>query len=104
MQRRLGQLAAFVVGFTLGTRTLGRRRLRVVGGTTAGRRTGSRSATPARGVAKLRAVGALTVERTRDTVTGRFGRRRADGRGEAVVLELTTDLASAFTARRRRVG
>ena len=101
MKFRIGTVAAFCVGYTLGTRA-GRERyeqlIRFGGGV-------GRSAPVAGTVAligaKSKAAASLGVERMKDTIGVRLGWRDGEQAADAIALDLAEDLATALHNHRR---
>jgi len=95
--------AAFAAGFAIGTRSR-RARLRVVttdGSTVRPART---RAGVARVPSKARAVVVLGAVRARDAVGVRLGWRDGEAATEALVIEMTGDLATAINGRSTLAG
>lgn len=97
---RTGTVAAFLVGYALGTRA-GRERFeqmaRIAG------RVGHSS--PVSGTTSLiadkaKAAGTLGVERLKDTIGVRLGWRDGDEAADAIAIDLAEDLALAINSRR----
>ncbi len=80
---------AFAAGFTLGAARRRRHRLHVVGAPASG---GHR-------VAKARAVAVLGAVRVRDAVSVRLGWRDGEAAADALIVEMTGEVASAINAR-----
>jgi len=95
---RIAAAAAVAVGFVLGIKRSRRTRLKVVtaDGTTV-RPRGQRSG--ARWGAKARAVGVLSVVRLRDALGVLGGWRDGEEATDALVIEMTGDLATAINER-----
>jgi hypothetical protein len=95
---RIAAAAAIVTGFILGILRSRRTRLRVVapdGSTVRPRTTAARSGLGA----KARAVVVLASLRLRDAVAGLGGWRNGEEATDALVIEMTADLAAAINER-----
>jgi hypothetical protein len=92
---RIATAAAFFAGFTLGTARRRRGRLRLVETT---RPSSSASDVTSR-APKVRAVAVLTTVRVRDAVGMRLGWRDGEAATDALIVEMTGEVASAINAR-----
>ena len=92
---RIATAAAFFAGFTLGTARRRRGRLRLVETT----RPGSSASDVVARAPKVRAVAVLAAERVRDAVGMRLGWRDGEEATDALIVEMTGEVASAINAR-----
>ena len=100
---RIATAAAFLAGFVLGTARSRGSKLRVVaddGTTVRPRATGRTSRSPA----KIRAVVILATVRIRDAAGVRLGWRDGEEAADALVIEMTGDLATAINGRSSLAG
>jgi len=90
---RIAAAAAFLIGFALGTARRRQGRLQLVGTTAA------RTTARAPRLAKVRAVVVLGAVRARDAVGVLLGWRDGEEATDALVIEMTGEVASAINAR-----
>jgi hypothetical protein len=100
---RFGTVAAFGVGYVLGTRAGRERYLQVVRAFGVLRRSPPVSGTTELLAAKSKAIAFLGVERLKDTVGVRLGWRNGDQAADAIAVDLAEDLAGALNHRRDRL-
>ncbi len=100
---RLITAAAFVTGFALGSRSH-RSRLRVVAHDGSTVRPAGRSGRARAVPSKARAVAVLGTVRVRDAVGVRLGWRDGEDAADALVIEMTGDLATAINGRSALAG
>jgi hypothetical protein len=96
---RAATVTAFAAGFALGAARSRRTALRVVAEDGTMVRPRSRPVQARRIPSKARAVVVLSVVRARDAVGVRLGWRDGEAATEALVLEMTGDLATAINGR-----
>ena len=102
MKLRIAAAAAVAAGFALGITRSRRTRLRVV--TDDGGTVRPRSAGGSGRIAKARAVGVLATVRLRDTLGVLGGWRDGEEAADALVIEMTGDLASAINEHSSMAG
>lgn len=94
MKLRLATIGAFLAGFLLG----------IVGSTdhisrVTGHDSGQRSTTPTGWITKTRAIVVLGTVRARDAIGMGLGWRDGEAATEAIIVEMTSDVASVINAR-----
>jgi len=101
---RIATATAFVLGFVLGSLRSRRTRLRIVteDGSTTRIRTTARAARRPR--SKIRSVAVLGTVRVRDALGVRLGWRDGEDATDALVIEMTSDLATALNSRTTLAG
>jgi len=101
---RIATAAAFVAGFVLGTARYRGARLAVVADDGRTVRPGSAAGRRRRAPGKARAIAVLTTVRVRDAVGVRLGWRDGEEATDALVVEMTGDLATAINGRSSLAG
>ena len=101
---RIATATAFVLGFVLGSLRSRRTRLRIVtevGSTTRIRTTAGTARRPR---SKIRSVAVLGTVRVRDALGVRLGWRDGEDATDALVIEMTSDLATVLNSRTTLAG